>query len=106
MEMERNDHLFLAEDTIDLTTRLFKTLADPSRLKILYLLTQEECSVGHIAELLDMSPSAVSHQLGLLRALRLVKHRRDGKTLYYSCDDEHVISLLKQTIGHAEHRCT
>ena len=80
---------------------MFKALADPTRIKILYLLSQEECSVSHIAEVLEMSQSAVSHQLSLLRNLRLVKFRREANTVYYSCDDEHVISLLKQAIQHA-----
>ncbi|MVO99047.1 ArsR/SmtB family transcription factor [Paenibacillus lutrae] len=101
--MESCDHTFLPPQTVDSVSQIFKALSDPSRIKILYLLSQEECSVNHIAELLNMTPSAVSHQLSLLKVLRLVKFRRDGKTLYYSCDDEHVLSLLKQTIQHIEH---
>ncbi|WP_068773386.1 metalloregulator ArsR/SmtB family transcription factor [Paenibacillus sp. FJAT-26967] len=101
--MESCNHTFLSPQTVDSVSQIFKALSDPSRIKILYLLSQEECSVNHIAELLNMTPSAVSHQLSLLKVLRLVKFRRDGKTLYYSCDDEHVISLLKQTIQHIEH---
>ncbi|WP_304441252.1 metalloregulator ArsR/SmtB family transcription factor [Geobacillus sp. 46C-IIa] len=102
--MKTEDHLFLEAETVDEVLRLFKALADPTRIKMLYLLSQEECHVGHIAEVLGMSQSAVSHQLALLRALRLVKYRREGKTLVYSCDDDHVISLLKQAIDHAQHR--
>lgn len=102
--MKTHEHLFLASDTVDEVAQTFKALADPTRIRLLYLLSQEECSVGHIAEVLDLSQSAVSHQLGFLRNIRLVKHRRDGNMLYYSCDDEHVISLLNQAIRHAEHR--
>ncbi|OQP04073.1 transcriptional regulator [Geobacillus sp. 46C-IIa] len=104
MAVKTEDHLFLEAETVDEVLRLFKALADPTRIKMLYLLSQEECHVGHIAEVLGMSQSAVSHQLALLRALRLVKYRREGKTLVYSCDDDHVISLLKQAIDHAQHR--
>jgi len=94
---------WLANETVEAVSHIFKALSDPSRLKMLHLLSQGECSVGRIAEQLDLSSSAVSHQLSLLKALRLVKYRREGKTLYYSCDDEHVISLLRQTIDHVEH---
>lgn len=101
--MKTEDHSFLKSETIENVSRIFKVLADPTRIKILYLLSQEECNVNHIAEVLEMSQSAVSHQLSMLRNLRLVKYRREGKTLFYSCDDEHVISLLKQAVDHAEH---
>lgn len=83
--------------------QMFKALSDPTRLKILHLLSMEECSVGYIAEQLGLTPSAISHQLAYLRTLRLVKHRREGHIIYYSCDDDHVLTLLKQTIEHVTH---
>jgi ArsR family transcriptional regulator, zinc-responsive transcriptional repressor len=101
--LDKKDHAFLADETVEHVSLIFKALADPTRMKLLYLLSQEECSVNHMAEVLELSQSAVSHQLSLLRNLRLVKYRREGKTLFYSCDDEHVISLLKQAIDHSEH---
>lgn len=101
--MKVEDHSFLVTETIEQVSQTFKVLSDPTRIRILYLLSQEECSVSHIADVLGMSQSAVSHQLSILRNLRLVKYRREGKTLYYSCDDDHVLSLLKQAIEHAEH---
>ncbi|WP_274363534.1 ArsR/SmtB family transcription factor [Paenibacillus thermotolerans] len=101
--MRKSEHAFLAPEAVQNATLILKALADPSRLRLLYLLSQEECSVGHIAEILEMSQSAVSHQLSMLRNLRLVKYRREGKALFYSCDDEHVISLLHQVIDHAKH---
>lgn len=101
--MKAEDHLFLDESVVEEVSKIFKALADPTRMKMLYLLSQEECHVGHIAEVLGMSQLAVSHQLALLRALRLVKYRRGGKSLVYSCDDDHVISLLRQAIDHAQH---
>lgn len=82
---------------------IFKALADPTRIKILYLLSQEECSVNHIAEVLEMSQSAVSHQLSYLRNMKLITYRREGQTLIYTYKDEHVITLLRQAIEHAIH---
>lgn len=101
--MEQKHHSFLAPETIDKASRIFKALGDPTRIKILYLLSEEECSVTHIAEVLEMSQSAVSHQLSLLRTLRLVTYRREGNTFLYTYDDDHVITLLRQVINHIEH---
>ncbi|EKN63481.1 metalloregulator ArsR/SmtB family transcription factor [Schinkia azotoformans] len=101
--MNKDEHLFLDEDLIEVVSRNFKALGDPTRIKLLYLLSQEECSVGHIAEVLNMSQSAISHQLSFLKNLRLVKSRRDGKSIYYTCDDEHVIEILKIMINHTTH---
>jgi ArsR family transcriptional regulator len=101
--LKADEHSFLSEGTISEASLIFKALADPTRIKILYLLSQEECSVNHMAEVLDMSQSAVSHQLGYLRNMRLVKFRREGQTLFYTYNDEHVITLLKQAIEHAQH---
>lgn len=98
--MKQQDHLFLSAQTVDEASRIFKALGDPTRIKILYLLSQEECSVSHITEVLNMTQSAVSHQLSLLRKLRLVKYRREGTTLYYTYDDEHVITVLNQVLTH------
>ncbi len=100
--MKQHDHSFLAPDTVDEASRIFKALADPTRIKILYLLSQEECSVNHMTEVLDMTQSAISHQLSLLRNLRLVKYRREGNTFYYTYDDEHVITILHQVLSHIE----
>jgi ArsR family transcriptional regulator len=101
--LEQSEHHFLNESTVEDVARTFKALADPTRVKILYLLSQEECSVGHIADVLNMTQSAVSHQLSFLKNLRLVKSRRQGKSLFYSYDDEHVIGVLKQVIDHSLH---
>ncbi|MCA1295350.1 metalloregulator ArsR/SmtB family transcription factor [Paenibacillus sp. alder61] len=103
MRLEAKEHAFLTEEEVESVSQIFKALSDPTRIRLLYLLSQEECSVNHIAEVLDMSQSAVSHQLSFLRNRRLVKKRREGNMLFYSCDDEHVISLLHQAINHCEH---
>jgi ArsR family transcriptional regulator len=101
--LQKSEHAALTPDTTLEVSQIFKALSDPTRIRILYLLSQEECPVHHLAEVLEMSQSAVSHQLSYLRNLRLVKHRRDGTAMLYSCDDSHVISLLRQAIEHAEH---
>jgi len=101
--MNRSEHRFLPEEIVLNTSLIFKALADPTRIKILYLLSQEECSVNHIAEVLEMSQSAVSHQLSYLRNMKLITYRREGQTLIYTYKDEHVITLLRQAIEHATH---
>ncbi|WP_374723420.1 ArsR/SmtB family transcription factor [Calidifontibacillus erzurumensis] len=101
--MLKGEHLFLDDEIVEIVSRNFKAMGDPTRIKLLYLLSQEECSVGHIAEVLNMSQSAISHQLSFLKNLRLVKSRRDGKSVYYTCDDEHVIEILNIMIRHSAH---
>ncbi|ANA81367.1 transcriptional regulator, ArsR family protein [Paenibacillus vortex V453] len=101
--MEKEHHELLHEDQAMEASRLLKAISDPTRIRILHLLSQEECPVGHIAEVLGMSQSAVSHQLGYLRSLRLVKYRRDGNTYYYTYEDEHVIGILQQVLDHIAH---
>lgn len=79
---------------------LFKMFADPTRLKILSLLFQEELCVCDISCLLEMSQSAVSHQLSVLRQNRLIKYRREGKNIYYSLDDEHIQLIYNAGLTH------
>lgn len=81
---------------------IFKMLADPNRLRLLHALAQEEMCVCDLAELVDTSASAVSHQLRRLRTARLVKYRRAGKMVYYRLDDAHVDRLLQEGLRHAE----
>ena len=82
---------------------IFKALSDPSRLKIvLALLNQEHC-VCDIAAICGQTDSGVSHQLRLLRTLKIVKNRRSGKIIYYSIDDDHVISLINMSLHHVRH---
>ncbi|WP_047986478.1 ArsR/SmtB family transcription factor [Ornithinibacillus californiensis] len=93
----------LDEETLFVVSQTFKALSDPTRIRILHLLFHKEMSVNSIAETLHLRQSTVSHQLRFLKNLRLVKFRREGTTLYYSHDDEHVMHMLKQTIDHACH---
>lgn len=81
-------------------SKTFKIISDPTRLSILFLLQEEEQSVGAIAETLNMEQSAISHQLKTLRTARLVKSERSGKQMIYSLDDLHVFSILEQALTH------
>lgn len=82
---------------------LFSALSDPTRLRILHLLLEGELSVGAIAEQLQVSESAVSHQLRGLRLQHIVRTRKDGRQVYYSLDDEHVAQLFLLGLEHLEH---
>ncbi|MFZ3579566.1 ArsR/SmtB family transcription factor [Virgibacillus sp. DJP39] len=104
MEEKQSDAIkSLDEETLFVVSQTFKALGDPTRIRILHLLFQQEYSVNTIAEHLHLRQSTVSHQLRFLKNLRLVKYRREGTTLFYSHDDEHVMNVLKQTIDHACH---
>lgn len=83
-------------------SEVFKALADETRIRILYLLSIQELCVCDIAEIMEMSLPAVSHHLRLLRMMRIVKHRRDGKNVYYSLDDHHVLGLIQLALEHYE----
>lgn len=89
------------DETIERLADIFKALADPTRARILYALTLEELCVCDLAAITCMSSSAISHQLRLLRAGRLVKYRRQGKMALYSLDDDHVRHLLHEGLQHA-----
>ena len=81
-------------------SELFRVLGDETRTKILYLLSRQELCVCDIAQILEMSLPAVSHHLRLLKMMRLVKYRRDGKVVYYSLDDDHIMNLIHQAREH------
>ncbi len=82
----------------------FKVLSDPTRLKIAITLTNNELCVHDIASATDISESAASHQLRILRSLRLVKHRREGKQMFYSLDDHHIEKLIHVATEHIAER--
>ena len=84
-------------------TEIFKLLGDPTRLKILLALKEEELCVCDLAVLLGVSRSAVSHQLRLLKTTRLVKLRREGKIAYYTLDDTHISELIEVAMEHMKH---
>ena len=78
----------------------FKIFGDPTRVRMLYVLSQSEMCVCDIANLLQMGQSAISHQLRVLKQMRLVKSRRDGKTVFYSLADGHIETILAQGMEH------
>lgn len=78
------------EEMINDLSNLFKVLGNPTRIKIMYALFESEMCVCDIAVLLGMTQSAISHQLKVLKNSRLVKNRKEGKTVFYSLDDEHI----------------
>ncbi|MBU6429918.1 MAG: helix-turn-helix domain-containing protein [Cyanobacteria bacterium REEB65] len=94
----------MAPRTRAAVANLFKVLADGTRLQILAALEQGEISVTDLAALLEMSVSAISHQLRVLRQAGVVRTRRVGKSIHYAIDDDHVTGLLDQALRHAEHR--
>lgn len=96
------DNLY-GDDVIIPLSQIFKALADPTRLKIIYVLSKRPLCVCDIANLLDMTQSAISHHLRLLRNLKLVKFRKEGKMVIYSLDDDHVLELFNQGLEHVKH---
>lgn len=78
----------------------FKILSDPTRIKIICVLGRGELCVGDLGAALGVSESAVSHQLRLLRSMRLVQFRKEGRKSYYSLDDEHIEELLSESLEH------
>ncbi|MEH7611701.1 ArsR/SmtB family transcription factor [Gottfriedia acidiceleris] len=102
-ELNHENKQHLDDETLFVVSQTFKALSDPTRIRILNLLCTKEHSVNEIADILDLGQSTVSHQLRFLKNLRLVKFRREGTTLFYSHDDNHIMNLLKQAIEHAAH---
>jgi ArsR family transcriptional regulator len=88
------------EETLYNLAELFKVFGDSTRVKILWALDASEMCVCDIAVLLNMTQSAISHQLRVLKQARLVKSRRDGKTVFYSLDDDHVRQIIDQGLVH------
>lgn len=112
-EVERCEYMCAHEDIIDRVLEkmpedeilydladLFKIFGDTTRIKILYVLFESEMCVCDIAQLLGMTQSAISHQLRALKQSKLVKYRRDGKTVFYSLADAHVRMILDQGMEH------
>lgn len=89
-----------SEDALYDLTELFRIFGDSTRIRILYVLFESEMCVCDIAQLLGMTQSAISHQLRALKNARLVKARRDGKTVFYSLSDDHVKTIIDQGIEH------
>lgn len=82
---------------------IFKALSDPTRLRIIYLLSKSSLCVCDMSNILDMSQSSISHHLRVLRDTHLVKFKKDGKMVIYSLDDDHVYELFEQGLNHVKH---
>ncbi len=99
---EARRKLLLPEQALRLS-ETFKVLGDPNRLQLINTLKEREMCVCDLSAVLGMTSSAVSHQLRLLRNLKLVKHRKEGKMVYYSLDDAHIVNLFKEGLNHIKH---
>ena len=93
----------LPEPILQDVVNLFKSLSDPTRAQIIYLLTEREYSVNELTEHVAVSASAVSHHLSKLRTIRLVCTRREGNQIFYSIDDSHVANLFREALYHLDH---
>lgn len=99
--MKENPNTALPTDEeVYYLAELFKVFADSTRIKILYAISEQELCVMDICQALNMSQSSISHQLRVLKQSRLVKFRRDGRTIYYSLADHHVQTMLSQGMEH------
>jgi ArsR family transcriptional regulator, lead/cadmium/zinc/bismuth-responsive transcriptional repressor len=99
---QRDRPELMQPDTVGALAEIFKVLGDPTRVRILDVLSRGELCVCHLAQTLGLSESAVSHQLRLLRNTRIVRSRRAGRLIYYSLDDKHVLTLFRQGLRHVE----
>lgn len=94
----------LDEERTRLLAEFFKVLGDPTRVRIINALANEELCVSDLAAALEMTQSAVSHQLKLLRMANQVKTRREGKSIFYSLDDQHVLDIQEEALTHISHK--
>ena len=104
---EYHEQLHAQAIDVDTATRLsevFKALSDPTRLRLISLLLENEVCVHTLEAILDMSQSAISHQLRYLRQLRLVRFRKEGRHVFYALDDDHVRQLFAQGLLHVVHK--
>ncbi len=98
LKIVRDD--FPEDEKLNELAELFKAFGDPTRIRILFVLFEAEVCVCDLAAALSMTPSAVSHQLKLLRGMKLVKSRREGKSIFYSLADSHVRTIIHQGMEH------
>lgn len=82
---------------------IFKAMGDPTRIRLIQALSIRELCVCDLAYLLGITQSAISHQLRILRNMRLVKYRKEGKIVYYSLDDDHIVNLFSEGLDHVKH---
>ena len=102
MTLRTIDEKMPPQEELQDLAEFFKVFGDGTRLKILYVLLSAEMCVYDIAAVLGMSQSAISHQLRVLKQMDLVKNRREGKTIFYSLADAHIVTILSQGLDHIE----
>ncbi|BEP27972.1 ArsR/SmtB family transcription factor [Helicovermis profundi] len=95
-------HMPKEDEAINLA-EFFKVFSDPTRVKIIHALFQSEMCVCDISAVLDMTQSAISHQLRVLKSSKLVKYRKEGKSVYYSLDDYHISGIFEMAVNHIKH---
>ena len=100
--VEKVRKIMKSEKTFTDLAETFSALSDPTRVKIIFALSKEELCVCDLANLIGLSSSAISHQLRILRNLKIVKYRKDGKVAYYSLADKHIEDLFNQGLEHVE----
>ncbi len=96
----------LDEDTADHMADLFRSLSDPTRLKIISALMDGEVNVGNLVEQLGLSKSAISHQLRGLRDKRVIRSRKQGRQVFIALDDDHIAELFRRGLDHVRHEWT
>lgn len=94
----------LPQDLFDKLAEFFKIIGDPTRTKILFALDQNEMCVCDLANVLNMTKSSISHQLAVLRRSGIVKCRKNGKEVYYTLDDDHIVQLFEIGLEHINHK--
>lgn len=103
--MNSNDNNKIPKEEVVLSlAELFKALGDPTRVKILSCLKAKDMCVGEIADALNMTTSAISHQLRVLKAIKLVKGTKEGKEVRYSLDDDHVTLIMQCGLDHVNEK--
>jgi DNA-binding transcriptional ArsR family regulator len=102
MDADKRTHP-IGDDQVRLVVEVFRMLADPTRIRLLWTLVDEELSVNELADRIDKPAPSVSQHLAKLRMARLVKTRRAGTTIYYSLDNDHVQRLVIDAVYNAEH---
>lgn len=103
-EVKKVSQKLVKEETLYDLAELFKVFGDTTRIKIISILKEEELCVGAISELINVSQSAVSHQLRVLKNAKIVKPRRKGKQIFYSLDDSHIKEIYEMGLTHIKHR--
>jgi len=96
--------LLMGARMVEALAETFRVLGDPTRVRILDALARAEVAVCDLADVLGLTQSAVSHQLRLLRSMRLVRSRREGRHIFYAVDDDHIARLFKQGLEHVQER--